>query len=287
MKNINKSLLIFTAISKMLFCSDAAQMPPQAPNPANSAPLVVAVPRTPLLNPERAGAVLTYDNVLEYVGRVGFVLQMMETETKGTHFEIGEIRKNLWAKTQKMREIFGGECAPIYGATNNGPAILPDKLDFLKDLCSYCEGVTKSIPLDLIKPAYVQFDPKPEPVLVFDFDDNRIELTYNDLVARIISLRRNIARLNCADQYVLKMMNKAAINLMYILQREFEYALTTGPGDNAIKNPEFYNLFQGKLEDFIDIYQIENGDISREKERIFKKVDILCEIVQEKLDEIE
>lgn len=299
MKNINKTSLIFTALSKMLFYSDAAQMPPQMPNPANNTPLVVAVQRTPLLNPAHTEPVLTYDNVLEYVGRVGFVLQMMETETKGSHVEIGEIRKRLWAKTDKMWEVFHEECSPIYASNNKGLGIFREqegsfrtrmekcmvkKKDILKDLCDYCEDITKSIPLDLIKKEYVEFDPNPAPIFVLDFGDRRIELTYDYLAALVVYLQRNSLR--CEYKYV-RMMNNAAEDLIHIFRSECVYALTDEPGNTGLRAPGYYKVFQGELKTFIYFYQRKKEDISRERERIFKKVYEDCKTVQKKLDEIE
>lgn len=98
MKDINKSLLILIAFSKLLFYSDAAQTPPQMPNPArgNASSGELSSTRglrthdnAPPLNraylPRRIQARvgrLTHDKVFDLVIKMGFALNVVELERR-------------------------------------------------------------------------------------------------------------------------------------------------------------------------------------------------------------
>lgn len=105
MKNINKLLLIFTVLSRILFCSDAAQPSPPMPSQAHADALLKVNEPSPQNQFSACVAPLTYDNVLACVIRTGFALHVVDLRNEATDIGIKKIQETFFSEARKLPEM--------------------------------------------------------------------------------------------------------------------------------------------------------------------------------------
>lgn len=283
MKSINKTLFIFTALSKILCCSDAMQTSPRMPDPAR-------------------GGVLTYDDVLGQVIRTGFALRVVglemtplkpQFERNKLDFEIKEIEDSFWRMTWSLWNMYKEEFDFKWD-----DAFLIDDETYAKRIKDLEARKTKvlnrvynkcSLFFKEISPCYHAVrDPKDErlildPVLlsVTSF----CEKPYEDFVGRIRPLVRKFSKLSktedCTRQCTMLRLAARKMSMMFMGECSYTLAVVVVDHPSYIFKSGFSSLayYPGLVDKFIEEHNDRKNYVFQLKERCLKEANAVLSLV--------